>query len=175
MKTTTKVVSSNPAQARCVLDTTLCDKFCQWLATGLWFSPDTLVSSYNKTDCHVSETTGTDLPQVYDKSYRNMLYQVHLTPLIEMEPTSLEVIGTDRIGSYKSNYHTITTVTTSLFNIQIQMYIYHNHGEVYMIQHYVIKFVSDLQQVGSFLQVLRFSLPIKLTTTLLLKNCWKWC
>jgi len=34
------------------LDTTLCDKICQWLATGLWFSPDTPVSSTNKTDRH---------------------------------------------------------------------------------------------------------------------------
>jgi hypothetical protein len=25
------------------------------------------------------------------------------------------------------------------------------HGEVYLIQHYVIKFVSDLRQVGGFL------------------------
>jgi hypothetical protein len=31
------------------------------------------------------------------------------------------------------------------------------HGEVYSIQHYVIKFVSDLRQVGGFLRVLRFS------------------
>jgi hypothetical protein len=30
------------------------------------------------------------------------------------------------------------------------------HGEVYSIQHYVIKFVSDLGQVGDFLRVLRF-------------------
>ena len=28
--------------------------------------------------------------------------------------------------------------------------------KVYLIQHYVIKFVSDLRQVGSFLGVLRF-------------------
>jgi hypothetical protein len=35
-----------------VLDTTLCDKVCQWLATGRWFSPGTPVSSTNKTDCH---------------------------------------------------------------------------------------------------------------------------
>jgi hypothetical protein len=40
------------------------------------------------------------------------------------------------------------------------------HGEVYSIQHYVIKFVSDLRQVGGFLQVLRFAPPIKLTTTI---------
>jgi hypothetical protein len=31
---------------------TLCDKVCQGLATGLWFSPGTLVSSTNKTDHH---------------------------------------------------------------------------------------------------------------------------
>jgi hypothetical protein len=35
-----------------VLDTTLCDKVCQWLAAGLWFSLSTQVSSTNKTDCH---------------------------------------------------------------------------------------------------------------------------
>jgi len=38
--------------------------------------------------------------------------------------------------------------------------------QVYSIQHYVIKFVSDLRQVDGFLQVLRFPLPIKLTTTI---------
>jgi hypothetical protein len=31
------------------------------------------------------------------------------------------------------------------------------------VQHYVIKFVSELRQVGGFLPVLRFPLPIKLT------------
>jgi hypothetical protein len=36
-----------------VLDTILCDKVCQWLATGQWFSPSTLVSSNNKTDCTI--------------------------------------------------------------------------------------------------------------------------
>jgi hypothetical protein len=33
-------------------------------------------------------------------------------------------------------------------------------SEVYSIQHYVIKFVSDLRQVSSFLRVLRFPPPI---------------
>jgi hypothetical protein len=36
------------------------------------------------------------------------------------------------------------------------------HGEVYLIQHYVIKF-SYLRQVGGFLWVLQFPPPIKLT------------
>ena len=37
---------------RGVIDTTLCDKVCQWLATGRWFSPGTQVSSINNTDLH---------------------------------------------------------------------------------------------------------------------------
>jgi hypothetical protein len=35
-----------------VLDTVLCDKVCQWLATGRWFSPGTPDSSTNKTYLH---------------------------------------------------------------------------------------------------------------------------
>ena len=39
-------------------------------------------------------------------------------------------------------------------------FFYPVHVEVYSIQHYVIKFVSDWWQVGEFLRVLRFSPPI---------------
>ena len=39
-------------------------------------------------------------------------------------------------------------------------------AEVYLIQHYVIKFVSDFWKVGGFLWLLRFPPPIKLTATL---------
>jgi hypothetical protein len=35
---------------RGVVNTVLCDKVCQWLATGQWFSPGTAVSSINKTN-----------------------------------------------------------------------------------------------------------------------------
>ena len=35
-----------------VLDITICDKVCQWHAACRWFSPDTPVSSTNKTDHH---------------------------------------------------------------------------------------------------------------------------
>ena len=38
-----------PLMARC---TTLCDKVCQWLATGRWFSLGTPVCSTNKGDRH---------------------------------------------------------------------------------------------------------------------------
>ena len=36
------------------------------------------------------------------------------------------------------------------------------HGEVYSIQHYAIKIVSDFRQVGGFLRLLWFPPPIKL-------------
>ena len=40
-----------PLMARCILCNIMWWSF-QWLATGLWFSPDTLVSSTNKTNRH---------------------------------------------------------------------------------------------------------------------------
>ena len=45
------------------------------------------------------------------------------------------------------------------------------HDGVYSIQHYVIKFVSDLRQVAGFFPVLRFPPPIKLTAIISLKYC----
>jgi hypothetical protein len=46
------VGSSNPAHG--VLDTTLCDKVCHWLATDRWFSPGTPVSSTIIWSCESS-------------------------------------------------------------------------------------------------------------------------
>jgi len=54
----------------------------------------------------------TDLPQVYDKLHCIMLYRIHLG-WPGFEPT-LVVIGTDCIGSYISNYHTVTTTTVPI-------------------------------------------------------------
>jgi hypothetical protein len=50
---------------------------------------------------------------------------------------------------YQSNYNTTTL-----------------KGGVYLIQHYVIKFVSDLLQVSGFLLVLWFPPPINQTATI---------
>ena len=61
-------------------------------------------------------------------------------------------------GSWIYNYpwESVTITTKVLSSNPI-------HGEVYLIQHYVIKFVSDFLQVSSFLWVFRFLPPIKLT------------
>ena len=40
-----------------------------------------------------------------------------------------------------------------------------SHVELYSTQHYVIKFISDLRQIGGFLRVLRFLPPIELNAT----------
>jgi hypothetical protein len=43
-----------------------------------------------------------------------MLYRVHIA-CAGFELTTLVVIGTDCIGSYKSNYHTIMTMSAPTF------------------------------------------------------------
>jgi hypothetical protein len=58
-----------------VLDTTLCDKICQLLATGQWFSLDTLVFYTNKTDHH-------DITEILLKVALNIINQTKpSTPL----------------------------------------------------------------------------------------------
>jgi hypothetical protein len=50
---TTKGVISNPTHGEVyTIQHIICDKVCQFLATGRWFSPGTLLSSINKTDRH---------------------------------------------------------------------------------------------------------------------------
>ena len=56
----------------------------------------------------------TDLSKITDKLDRIMVYQVHIA-WAGFELTMLAVIGTDCIGSCKSNYHMITT-TAALYN-----------------------------------------------------------
>jgi len=57
------------------------------------------------------------------------------------------------------------SITTKLVSLNLV------HGEVYSIQHYVIKFDSDLRQVGGFLRVRRLPPLIKLTDMMQLKYC----
>jgi hypothetical protein len=55
--------------------TTLCDKVCQWLATGRWFSSGPSVSSTNKTDSH-------DLTEILLKVALNTIKQTKQTNIL---------------------------------------------------------------------------------------------
>jgi hypothetical protein len=55
-----------------VLYITLCDKVCQWLATGRWFSAGTPASSTKKTDCH-------DITEILLKVALNTINEAKLT------------------------------------------------------------------------------------------------
>ena len=60
---------------------------------------------------------------------------------------------------------TVTSIFWTLQSVNITTKVLSSnlaHVEVYSIQHYVRKFVSDFRQVGGFLRVLQFPPPIKL-------------
>ena len=80
---------------RGVLDTTLFDKVCQWLATGRWFSQCPIVSSTNKTDSH-------DITEILLKVALNTINQTYLIDKILLIDCCLT----------SSN-----TLTSDLFNI----------------------------------------------------------
>jgi len=71
-----------------VLNATLCDKVCQWFATGRWFSLGTLVSSTNKTDRH-------DITEILLKHQKpNVLIRyVHASVILKLTNTIVLIIS----------------------------------------------------------------------------------
>jgi hypothetical protein len=85
-------------------------------------------------------------------------------------PIELEI--EDITGSARSaSYQDFTTKEMPsmgplrTFHLYVAIFQQNLHIE-YSVQHYVIKFFSDLRHVGGFLRVLRFPSPIKLTSTI---------
>ena len=77
-----------------VLDTTLCDKVCQWLATGLWFSAGTPVSSTNKTDCH-------NITEILLKVALNTINQTKLLIKCQWNALMVESKSSNGVLNYK--------------------------------------------------------------------------
>ena len=97
-------------RARC---TTLCDKVCQWLATGRWFSLGPPVSSTNKTDRHdITEI----LLKVVINTIKQTIKQTYIVIYIEVGHTAFVYNKTDR--------HDITEILlkVALNNINIKLW-----------------------------------------------------
>jgi hypothetical protein len=73
------VISSNPTHGEVysIQHYVICNKVCQWLATGRWFSP---ASSTNKTDCH-------DITEILLKVALNIINQ----PIFQRKQNPLQV------------------------------------------------------------------------------------
>ena len=69
------------------LDTTLCDKVCQWLAAGQLCFPSTLISSTNKTDHH-------DIAEILLKVLLNTItITIRLKYQTQLLPDSLHLLS----------------------------------------------------------------------------------
>ena len=93
-------------RAKC---TTLCDKVCQWLATGQWLSPGSPLSSTNKTDRH-------DITEILLKVALNTIKQANKLiasqPVFVLTPQCCMVSGEVLKLIYKwyiNWYHSIST------------------------------------------------------------------
>ena len=79
-----KSFAFKPRSWRGVLETTLCCKVCQWLATGRFFSLGTTVTSTNKTNCH-------DITEILLKVVLNTVKHQTIWKLHWMEITATTV------------------------------------------------------------------------------------
>jgi hypothetical protein len=97
------------------------------------------------------------LPNIPSRFYHREFYRVSLSlyPNINVKAQDEMCLFT-RPGSDRMVVGFTTTYAISAYR----------HWSVWCVQHYVIKFVSDLRHVGGFLRVLRFPPPIQ--------YCWKW-
>ena len=82
-----------------------------------------------------------------------------LEPLSNLSPTMIFLMYFGTVPTVWMGHRGCKVVESTF------LYIVQNrtHDKMHLIQPYVIKFVSDLQQVGGFLRVLRCPPPIKLT------------
>ena len=112
----------NPTHGECILDTTLCNNGCQWLVAGQYLNP---------THGEVY------LIQHYVIMVVSDLWQVSIwIPLM---------------GRYT---HDTTLCNNGCQWLVAGQYLNPTHGEVYLIQHYVIMVVSDLWQVSIWIPLM---------------------
>jgi hypothetical protein len=138
--TTTYAISSDHYQ-RCefefrswrgVLDTTLCNKVCQWIVAGRWYSTGALFPPPIKTN-YYTITTRTATNTVCSTIVISTVHS--FSPMI--------------YSLYVHIFDDMILLTRCIYFLLFCQ-------KVYSIQHYVIKFVSELWQVGGIQRVLCF-------------------
>jgi hypothetical protein len=119
--------------------TTLCDKVCQWLASGLLFSPGTSVSSTNKTDSH-------DITKILLKVALNTIINTHPYYLTRGIYTKLNNMNIGK--TIICSYITIASFLCGVFEFKCKTWLYITRIlilimiiiiYVYICQHYDIK------------------------------------
>jgi len=105
--------------------TTLCDKVCQWLATGQWLSPGPLVSSTNKTELHdIAEILlKVALNTINKQSTNHNACKLPNTYLYRFPGPCLICL---RSGTFHCYYHKILSM------IYTEYYLYTFHNKVYI-------------------------------------------
>ena len=126
------------------LYTTLCDKVCQWLVTGWWFSLYNIMWSSLSVACDRLVVFSI---QHYVIKFVSGLWQVG--GFLWVLYTTL----CDQVCQWLvTGWWFVTGLVFSLYNIMwSSLSVTCDRLVVFSIQHYVIKFVSGLWQVGGFL------------------------
>jgi hypothetical protein len=94
---------------RGVLDTTLCDKVCQWFVTRRWFSPGIPLSSTKKADRHdIAEILSKVALSHINQTKPNLLPNIYLTWVLKSSMLWLiqtqSSHQTNRISSFQNKY-----------------------------------------------------------------------
>ena len=100
-----------------VLDTTLCDKVCQWLATGRWVSLGTSVFSTNRLTATIYSVTARLL-----KVTLNTINQtIKINQILIYPVTSIFIPIMDLIALYFSLLHILRCVLYLMWDLQFML------------------------------------------------------
>ena len=107
--------------------TALCDKVCQWLATGRWFSLGPPVSSTNKTDRHdlteiLLKVTLNTIKQTNKQNLYTCLNRVFQTRVIKMDTKYLHRFWLSQMITLDARRFIILTYKqTIVFRLRIKV------------------------------------------------------
>jgi hypothetical protein len=120
----------------------------------------------------------TDLSQVTDKLYHIMLYT---SSWLRFELTTLVVIGTDCIGSCKSNYYTITATTTppppkkfKTMDFKVSNYVLYSNFKYMLVSINIVEIQGHIRNIAPN-YLLELSIKLQFMKTFkIIYNAWRY-